>query len=127
MFKIKYIFQKKKVHNETTEIQANALMIFKLCTINYYCYFQKEKVYNEIAEIQANATAQANLIRARADANATAIIEQSRSDGLNYLYDKLGISAEQYKLSFDYVSSLKDMNELHLSINFNQLIVAPRP
>lgn len=90
---------------------------------------ETEKLVNEIentaAEISQNATAQSNLIGSKAQAEATKVVETARSKGLADLYDRLGITAVDQKSSFDYLRTIKEMDQLHLSVNFQQFIAGP--
>jgi len=80
------------------------------------------EIENEAAEIGQNATAQSSLLRTKADSQSTALVEAARSEGLKNLYTKLGITDVNQKSSFDYLRTLKDMQNVHLSVDFDQMI-----
>jgi len=52
-------------------------------------------------------------------------LTQARSTGLKNLYSSLGFGTAGHKNSFDYLRSLGDVDNAHLSINFDTLIVGP--
>lgn len=86
---------------------------------------QVKNILNQAAEINNNATAHSTLIRAEAQANATATVEGARSDGLRLLYARLGISSQEQMSSFDYLRTLRELPNAHISVDFQQLIVGP--
>ena len=51
--------------------------------------------------------------------------ETARSEGLTNLYEDLGISSQEHKSSFDYLRTLREMDGVRLSVDFDQLIAGP--
>ena len=84
-----------------------------------------KEITNSATEIAQNATAQSELIVAQANAKATATVETARGDGLRQLYQRLGITTQEQKSSFDYLRTLKEMSNVHLGVDFQQLIMGP--
>lgn len=63
------------------------------------------------------------MIKVMAEANSTVITEQARMDGLRILYTKLGIRDQFQKSSFDYLRSLRSQDNVHLTVDFQQIIL----
>ncbi|OWF44236.1 uncharacterized protein LOC110458648 [Mizuhopecten yessoensis] len=78
---------------------------------------------NEAAEIRQEAEATSSMIRLTSRANYTAIVESSRSRGLTTLYSRLGITDQRIKNSFDYLRTLRGLDNIHLSVDFDQNIM----
>ncbi|KAK2161957.1 hypothetical protein LSH36_107g08048 [Paralvinella palmiformis] len=83
---------------------------------------QIKQIENEAREIKQDATAESELIRSMAKANATATLEKARSDGLHYLYQTLAITDQKEKASLDYLRTLRSQDNVHLAVDFQQLI-----
>ncbi|KAJ8019937.1 hypothetical protein HOLleu_41726 [Holothuria leucospilota] len=81
-----------------------------------------QDIQNQASEISENATAQSNLIRARAVAEAQAIIEEAHSTGLAMMYETLNITTPEQKASLNYLRTLRDHQDVYMSINFNSLV-----
>lgn len=81
-----------------------------------------KQIENQAREISQNATSQSDLIRSVAAANASSIVEAARSDGLKHLYAELQITDPQHKASFDYLRTLRGQPNVHMAVDFNQLI-----
>lgn len=81
------------------------------------------QIKNEGKEINANATAQSSTIATLARANYTLAVETARGQGLKKLYNKLGINEQQFKNSFDYLRTLRGMDHVHFTVDFQQRIV----
>ncbi|KAK6165892.1 hypothetical protein SNE40_022710 [Patella caerulea] len=77
---------------------------------------------NQAIEISQNATAQSQLLEAISQANYTATIEKARSSGLKQLYTTLGITDQNIKNSFDYLRTLQGLENVHLTVDFQQRI-----
>ncbi|PIK59362.1 hypothetical protein BSL78_03733 [Apostichopus japonicus] len=77
---------------------------------------------NKASELSQNATAQSNLIRARAVAEAQAIVEGAHSQGLALMFSTLNITTQEQKASLNYLRTLRDHQDLYMSINFNSLV-----
>ena len=86
---------------------------------------QVKEIENQAEEVKQNATAQASLLLSLARDNATAVVENARSDGLRSLFQKVGITNQNYKSSFNYLRTMKDLRNIHLSVDFDQLIMGP--
>lgn len=80
-------------------------------------------IQNQAAEISGNATAAANRIGKQAAANYTAIVEKARAEGLKGLYTRLGLNTQELKNSFDYLRTLRTLDNVHFTIDFQQRIV----
>lgn len=78
---------------------------------------------NEASEIRQEAEATSARIRLTSRANYTAIVETSRSRGLTSLYQRLGITDQRIKNSFDYLRTLRGLDNIYLSVDFDQNIV----
>ncbi|XP_046565249.1 uncharacterized protein LOC124273948 [Haliotis rubra] len=81
------------------------------------------QIKNDGKEISANATAQSTTIATLASANYTLAVESARSQGLKKLYTKLGINEQKFKNSFDYLRTLRGMDHVHFTVDFQQRIV----
>jgi cell division septum initiation protein DivIVA len=88
----------------------------------YSFSLQVKQVKNEAREISQNATSQSELIRSLAKANATSLVENARSEGLKYLYSELDITDQKQKASCDYLKTLRAQENVHLAVDFQQLI-----
>lgn len=86
------------------------------------CNFKVQDIRNQASEISENATAQSNLIRAKAVAEAQAIIEEAHSTGLAMMYETLNITTPEQKASLNYLRTLRDHQDVYMSINFNSLV-----
>ncbi|XP_067928709.1 uncharacterized protein [Watersipora subatra] len=84
-----------------------------------------EEIVNQAKEVTANSTAQAQLIAARSNADYVQTIEAARKTGLVNLFTSVGLSTVDYKNSFDYLRSLADNSNAHLTVDFDQLITGP--
>ncbi|XP_064646729.1 uncharacterized protein LOC135499719 [Lineus longissimus] len=104
---------------ETEKYNQNASLVQKETDL------QVKRGENEAAEITQKAKADSTLLLARAVANATAIREKARSEGLKDLYAKTKLTTKEHKASFDYLRTLRDIPNVHLNIDFNQLIAGP--
>ena len=84
--------------------------------------FQVQETYNEANEITNFANANASYIATVAATNATTIRESARGSGLQIMFDRLNLADEDYRRSFDYLRSLRDLTNVHLSVDFDQLV-----
>ncbi|GFN73606.1 hypothetical protein PoB_000011200 [Plakobranchus ocellatus] len=80
-------------------------------------------IKNQAAELREKARAESQQINTIARANYTAVVEKARSQGLKELYDSLGIKDQKTKSSFDYLRTLRGLNHVHLTVDFQQRIV----
>ncbi|KAF6019222.1 hypothetical protein EB796_022463 [Bugula neritina] len=53
------------------------------------------------------------------------ILEAARREGLMTLFSSTGLSTVEHKNSFDYLRSLADNSNAHLTVDFDQLIMGP--
>ena len=84
-----------------------------------------ENIRTEAKEISQNATAQSSLISSVAQANATAVVERARANGLRHLYSEAGITRADHRASFDYLRTLQGLDNVHLAVDYDQLIQGP--
>ena len=82
-------------------------------------------IENEAREVANNAAVTSKLLSSKAVADATAVVEQARSTGLKHLYSELKIDSQEEKTTFDYLRTLRGKDNVHLTIDYNQLIAGP--
>ncbi|CAG2254519.1 unnamed protein product [Mytilus edulis] len=80
------------------------------------------EIENEAKEISQNATAQAALVQSIARANYTALLETARSEGLKLVFSSLNITQQDKKNSFDYLRTIRGLDKLHLTVDYQQRI-----
>ncbi|XP_071149372.1 uncharacterized protein [Mytilus edulis] len=80
------------------------------------------EIENEAKEISQNATAQAALVQSIARANYTALLETARSEGLKLVFSSLNIIQQDKKNSFDYLRTIRGLDKLHLTVDYQQRI-----
>ena len=51
-------------------------------------------------------------------------MESARSDGLEVLYRDLGITDAGQKATFDYLRTVKNMDNAHLAVNYDSLRIS---
>ncbi len=83
---------------------------------------QVQRIHNDAQEITQNATAQSNLIQSKAKAASVATVEKARSDGLQHLYSEIGITDQKQKAAFDYLRTIRARDNIHLTVNYQQLV-----
>jgi hypothetical protein len=86
-------------------------------------FYQVQTEKNLAKEMREEAEAKANLIKVTSNANYTVTIESARGQGLTTLYRELGITNQIHKNSFDYLRTLRGLNNVWLTVDFNQRIV----
>ena len=84
---------------------------------------QVKRIENEAQVISQNGTAQSGVIAQRAHGDYTATVETARSEGLRSLYQRLNIVDQAHKNSFDYLRTLRGLDHIHLTVDFQQRIV----
>ena len=84
--------------------------------------FQVRQIKNEAKEISEKAESQADLLFIVSQANYTNTVELARSRGLQLLYSSLGITSQEHKNSFDYLRTLRGLDNVHLTVDFQQRI-----
>lgn len=82
-----------------------------------------QDIRNQAKEVRQEAEATSSLINTVSQANYTATVEKARSTGLKDLYNRLGISNQETKNSFDYLRTLRGLDKVHLTVDFQQRIV----
>eukprot|EP00794_Sanderia_malayensis_P017303 gene17303-19036_t len=83
---------------------------------------QKVKIENTALEVSQNATAKAGLLRSQAEADAKAIVEDSRNSGLQIIYSNLNITSEKHKKSLDYIRVLRNHKNAYMYTGFTTLV-----
>ncbi|KAL4219618.1 hypothetical protein ACF0H5_022191 [Mactra antiquata] len=79
-------------------------------------------IQNQAKEIRESAESESRTIAIVAQAESTSIIEKARSTGLKQLYDSLKITTQEQKNSFDYLRTLRGLDNVHLTVDFQQRI-----
>lgn len=82
-----------------------------------------KRIENEAQEIRESAEAEAKLLETVSQANYTLTVERARAKGLRNLYERLKIDDQATKNSFDYLRTLRGLDNIHLTIDFQQRIV----
>ncbi|WAQ94051.1 hypothetical protein MAR_006522 [Mya arenaria] len=80
-------------------------------------------VKNNATEINQEAIATADGERKIANADYQSYIEGARAIGLRNLYERLNITDQEHKNSFDYLRTLVRFNKARLAVDFDQKIV----
>jgi len=80
------------------------------------------RIMNKANIVKNTAYQKRDLILSEARANASATVENARSEGLKHLYDELNIADNEKRATFDYLRTLKGKDNVHLMVNFDQLI-----
>ena len=83
---------------------------------------EKSNIINQATEISQNATAQTTVILAKAKALSLLKVEQARSSGLKMMFERLNITSEEHKASFNYLRTLRDHRKASLNINYKTLM-----
>lgn len=79
-------------------------------------------IKNAASEISENATAQAQLITTKSQANYTTFLETARSDGLKSVFTDLSFSQQNHKDSFVYLRTIRGQENIHLTVDYQQRI-----
>ena len=79
-------------------------------------------IRNEAVEVNQNATAQASLVTSISQANYTAVLETSRSEGLKSVFSLLLFNQQDHKNSFNYLRTIRGQSNTHLTIDYQQRI-----
>ena len=82
----------------------------------------KNEINNEAAEIAQNATAEATIIRAKADAESLLTVERARDAGLSYIYQQLNITKEEHKSAFNYLRTLRGQKNVKFNVGYTTLM-----
>ncbi|PVD39384.1 hypothetical protein C0Q70_02014 [Pomacea canaliculata] len=80
-------------------------------------------IQNQATEILQEAQVQSELIGTISTANFTANVEKARAEGLKNLYQQLGLTTQEMKNSFDYLRTLRLLENVHFTVDFQQRIV----
>ena len=86
-----------------------------------------DEINNNATIILAKAEAEANFLRAAAEADAFKITEDARNEGLAGLYAALNMTDAKHKASFDYLRMLLNHKDAKLRVGYSPLITAPAP
>ena len=86
-----------------------------------------DEINNNATVIVAKAEAEANFMRAAAEADAFKTIEDARNEGLAELYAALNMTDAKHKASFDYLRMLLNHKDAKLRVGYSPLITAPAP
>ena len=84
--------------------------------------YEVAKILNQAKEIVENAKAQYTLMINQAESNYSRIIENVHNQGLQKMYNDLGLTSSKHKASLNYIRSLKNHEKIKYSIDFNTLI-----
>ncbi|XP_045167398.2 uncharacterized protein LOC123530708 [Mercenaria mercenaria] len=79
-------------------------------------------IKNQAKEIRESATAESQKIKVVSEAEYTGAIEVARGTGLKKLYNSLGINTQEQKNSFDYLRTLRGLDNVHMTVDFQQRI-----
>lgn len=82
----------------------------------------KNEINNAAAEIAQNATAEATIIRAKANAEALLTVEQARDTGLSFIYQQLNITDETQKNAFNYLRTLRGQKNAKFNVGYTTLM-----
>jgi regulator of protease activity HflC (stomatin/prohibitin superfamily) len=91
--------QKAQIERERTAVEVNALVL------------KKDKLL-------ASAKAEADLLRANANAEANRIIQEAKINGTALLFSAAGISSQEEMMAFTYIRTLKNRKNLDLDISY---------
>ena len=80
------------------------------------------EIKNQAKEIRESAESESKKIRVVSEAEYLSIVEKARGTGLKKLYDSLGIRTQEQKNSFDYLRTLRGLDNIHLTVDFQQRI-----
>jgi len=78
-------------------------------------------IQNEALEIRRNATAEAQFIADKAEANAKYNIESAHREGLKKMYADLEVTDDKDKSSITFLRSLSQNEDIHISVGFTDL------
>ncbi|XP_031562107.1 uncharacterized protein LOC116297923 [Actinia tenebrosa] len=81
-----------------------------------------QQIKNEAQVISQNASAQAELSKTRARSQALVKVEKARNSGLGIIHNRLNITIEQHKASFNYLRALRDHKSVALNVNYDTLM-----
>lgn len=80
------------------------------------------KITNEAKELSENGQVLSENIATVSRANYTNIVEKARGVGLKLLFKELNITEQKHKNSFDYLRTLRGLDGIHLTVDFQQRI-----
>lgn len=83
---------------------------------------QVAAIKNQAKEIRQSAEATSEKIKVVSGAEYTSTIEKARATGLKQLYTDLKINTQEQKNSFDYLRTLRGLDNVHLTVDFQQRI-----
>ncbi|XP_045169648.2 uncharacterized protein LOC123532306 [Mercenaria mercenaria] len=79
-------------------------------------------IKNQAKEIRQSAESESKKIQVVSEADYLSTVEKARGTGLKKLYDSLGIRTQEQKNSFDYLRTLRGLDNVHLTVDFQQRI-----
>ena len=82
---------------------------------------QVKAIDNDATEELQRSVAEASRVVSFAAASATAKVDEARSLGQQYLYEKLNFTRAAHRASFDYLRTMKGLNHLQLAVGFDSL------
>ncbi|VDI49327.1 uncharacterized protein LOC143059524 [Mytilus galloprovincialis] len=85
--------------------------------------FEVRVIKNKALELSEQAESTSRLLHVTAAANYTSEVEGARSIGLTKLYNNLGITKQEHKNSFDYLRTLRGMDNIWLTVDYQQKIM----
>lgn len=86
-----------------------------------------KQIENLAAETLQAAQSDSRVISDTAKANASFMVENARITGLKNLYNTLNLDRMEDRNKFDYLRSLQQVNDLHLTIGYETMISGGLP
>jgi len=91
--------QQAEIERELTRVEVNAIDL------------EREKILR-------TARAEASLIQAKATAEASQIRADAANNGTQFLYRSAGIETQDHKISFSYIRTLTNRDQLSVDLNY---------
>ena len=82
-----------------------------------------QQMRNAALEIREEAESTSRFTQITAAANYTSVVEGARSVGLTKLYDELKITRQDHKNSFDYLRTIRGLDNIWLTVDYQQRIL----
>lgn len=86
-----------------------------------------KQIENLAAETLQAAQSDSRVISDTAKANASFMVETARINGLKNLYNTLNLDRMEDRNKFDYLRSLQQVKDLHLTIGYETMISGGLP
>lgn len=80
------------------------------------------EIKNQAKEIREFASSEARKLKVVSESEYTSAIEIARGTGLKKLYESLKITSQEHMNSFDYLRTLRGLDNVHLTVDFQQRI-----